>query len=207
MYCNEKNHCHVNHCQSSCLPEHVTYNINNLHCCCCGDKGDNGISSSCVPIGTIIAYPAATIPSDYLKCNGAEIERAAYAALFEIIGETYGKGDGETTFNLPDLRGEFIRGLDDGRNVDNARMLGSAQGDAIRNITGNIEVGANVVIPSSPNLPLGVFDLASDDNACQGTVVGTGSGDTIVFNASRVVPTANENRPRNVAMIYCIKAK
>lgn len=58
---------------------------------------------------------------------GASMRRAAYASLFAAIGTTYGAGDGATTFALPDLRGEFVRGFDDGRGVDVGRSFGSSQ--------------------------------------------------------------------------------
>ena len=56
-----------------------------------------------MPIGTIMAFPIDKIPSGWLICNGAEISRTTYKALFDIIGTTYGPGDGSTTFNLPDF--------------------------------------------------------------------------------------------------------
>lgn len=75
-----------------------------------------------------IFYTAADTPPKFsLKANGAAISRTAYAALFARIGTRYGVGDGFSTFNLPDLRGEFIRGWDDGRGVDGGRALGSQQ--------------------------------------------------------------------------------
>lgn len=68
-----------------------------------------------------------TAPTGWLKANGAAVSRTTYAALFAVIGTTFGAGDGFTTFNLPDLRGEFLRGWDDGRNQDPGRGLGSLQ--------------------------------------------------------------------------------
>ena len=59
-----------------------------------------------------MAYAGASAPSGWLLCNGAAINRTTYATLFGIIGETYGEGDSNTTFNLPDLRGRFPLGLD-----------------------------------------------------------------------------------------------
>ena len=82
-----------------------------------------------VPAGTIIWTSQSAAPSGYLKANGAAVSRSTYADLFTAISTTFGVGDGSTTFNLPDLRGEFIRGLDDGRGVDASRALGSAQAD------------------------------------------------------------------------------
>ncbi|MBV6750413.1 phage tail protein [Pseudomonas chlororaphis] len=73
--------------------------------------------------------PVATVqpPKGWLKCNGDPVSRAQYPALFSAIGIRFGGGDGVSTFNLPDLRGEFLRGWDDGRGVDSGRALGSFQ--------------------------------------------------------------------------------
>ena len=76
--------------------------------------------------------PVDKIPAGYLVEDGAAVGRVAYATLFAAIGTTYGAGDGATTFNLPDSRGEFWRGLDLGRGVDAGRVLGSFQGDEIK---------------------------------------------------------------------------
>lgn len=75
-----------------------------------------------------IKYTAAnSVPVGWLKADGSLVSRAEYAALFAAIGTTYGEGDGVTTFRLPDLRGEFIRGYDDGRGVDKGRGFGTWQ--------------------------------------------------------------------------------
>lgn len=82
--------------------------------------------------GDVFYTAASAAPAFSLKANGAAVSRTAYAALFAAIGTVYGAGDGFTTFNLPDLRGEFIRGFDDGRGVDGGRTMGSAQSGAIQ---------------------------------------------------------------------------
>ena len=71
-----------------------------------------------VPTGAVFCVAVATIPTGYLECNGAPVSRTTYAALFSFIGTQYGAGNGSSTFNLPDLRGEFVRGFDYGRGVD-----------------------------------------------------------------------------------------
>lgn len=73
---------------------------------------------SAVPAGTIIQSASSVVPTGYLKANGQAVSRSIFARLFRAIGTTYGAGNGSTTFNVPDLRGEFIRGWDDGRNID-----------------------------------------------------------------------------------------
>jgi len=80
-----------------------------------------------VPSGAVMYFARNTPPTGWLKANGALVSRVTYAALFTAIGTTFGVGDGSTTFGLPDMRGEFVRGWDDGRTVDNGRVFGSAQ--------------------------------------------------------------------------------
>lgn len=87
------------------------------------------------PPGTLAYWPGTTAPSGWLKRNGAAVSRVAYARLFAVLGTRFGAGDGFNTFNLPDDRGEFIRGLDDGRGVDTGRVLGSWQADEFKSHT------------------------------------------------------------------------
>lgn len=161
-----------------------------------------GELDAALPAGVITPFAGSAAPSGWLMCDGQVVSRTTYAALFNAIGTTYGAGDGTTTFKLPDLRGEFIRGLDAGRAVDAGRALGSAQGDAIRNIQGsltNVQADVQVYITAS-----GAF--AAVDNGNRGNAQGGGAiGYTVSFDASRVVPTAAETRPRNVALPYIIK--
>lgn len=84
------------------------------------------------PVGLVAHFARNSAPAGWLKANGAAISRSAYAELYAALGTTYGSGDGFTTFNLPDLRGEFVRGFDDGRGVDGGRALGSSQSGAIQ---------------------------------------------------------------------------
>lgn len=71
-----------------------------------------------VPSGAIFAFPTSTPPTGYLICDGSAVSRTTYAALFALIGVTYGNGNGTTTFNLPDYRGQFLRGNDSGAGID-----------------------------------------------------------------------------------------
>jgi len=87
------------------------------------------------PAGLVASFARSAAPTGWLKANGAAVSRTAYADLFAAIGTTYGAGDGFNTFNLPDLRGEFIRGWDDGRGVDGGRALGSSQAGAVQSHT------------------------------------------------------------------------
>ena len=81
-----------------------------------------------VPSGSVFCMAVVSIPTGYLECNGAAVSRSTYSTLFAIIGVNYGSGDGSSTFNVPDLRGEFVRGVDRGRGVDSGRNVATAQG-------------------------------------------------------------------------------
>jgi|TARA_A100001015_G_scaffold60144_1_gene66337 microcystin-dependent protein len=92
---------------------------------------------SIVPTGTILAFGSSTIPSGYLRCNDQAVSRTTYAALFAIIGTTYGTGDGSSTFNVPDLRDRapygratFTIGTTTSSEVDASGQLASASQSA-----------------------------------------------------------------------------
>lgn len=151
------------------------------------------------------AGPVANVPDGWLPCNGAAISRTTYARLFNVIGTTYGNGNGSTTFNLPDLRGEFVRGLDNGRGVDAGRVLGSGQLDALQNITGTFQVGFNYR-HAIQNTGGAFIETGYTHTNIPSVSSGAQSGHVIAtFDASRVARTADETRPRNVAMNYIIK--
>ena len=163
---------------------------------------------SSLPSGAVMYFAMQAAPLGWLKADGSAVSRTQYPALFAAIGTTFGAGNGKTTFNLPDLRGEFVRGWDGGRGIDPGRAFGSAQGDAIRNITGSIDTGIN----SGHQL----FDEATATGALaisrrqwkawtSDTQDGRNNPSAFDFDASRVVPTAAENRPRNIALLACIK--
>nr|DAJ80802.1 MAG TPA: tail fiber protein [Caudoviricetes sp.] len=163
------------------------------------------LSSTILPVGTIITSARATAPDGFLLCNGAAISRSAYTDLFSAIGTAYGAGDGSNTFNIPDLRGEFIRGADNGRGVDGGRALGSAQGDAIRNIVGGFAGYGDRFLINEFSGAFGHIGYASRRISVVGEEYNETSYNGANFDASRVVPTANENRPRNVAVNFYIK--
>ncbi|WP_319752024.1 tail fiber protein [Escherichia coli] len=163
---------------------------------------------SALPVGVPVPWPSATPPTGWLKCNGAAFSAEEYPKLAKAY----------PTNKLPDLRGEFIRGWDDGRGVDAGRAILSAQGDAIRNIYGEFKtvntenysiwesVGSfkGAVVPLAPSTNNSYFSFVRSmvtertDGAVYPKVIG--------LDASRIVPTANENRPRNIAFNYIVRA-
>lgn len=162
------------------------------------------VTSTAVPIspGTVAHFAASAAPAGWIKANGAAVSRTAYAALFQAIGTTYGAGDGSTTFNVPDLRGEFLRSLDDGRGVDSGRGIGTAQSFAQQNITGSFDGPYNTGAFSTN--ATGVF---SQTAVITGTVglSAAGTAPRVNLNASGQIQTAAEVRPRNVSLLACIK--
>ena len=140
-----------------------------------------------VPAGVVIYQAANTAPTGFIKANGASLSTTTYANLFAAIGYTFG-GSG-SSFNVPDLRGEFIRGWDDGRGVDSGRSFGSFQSDAFKSHTHRIYGGkANNwfnVYSRSGNWGNERYFTSNQTNS-----LSTGGADT---------------RPRNRALLACIK--
>ncbi|ENO5344496.1 tail fiber protein, partial [Salmonella enterica subsp. enterica serovar 1,4,[5],12:i:-] len=151
---------------------------------------------SALPVGVPVPWPSATPPTGWLKCNGAPFSAEEYPKLAKVY----------PTNELPDLRGEFIRGWDDGRGIDAGREILSAQGDAIRNITGTVGWYGDGLLSNVS----GVF--SGRDRVNQRTVATDSTVDTNLkyasayFDASTKVPTATENRPRNIAFNFIVRA-
>jgi microcystin-dependent protein len=95
------------------------------------------------PIGAVLAFAGTSSPTGYLLCDGSAISRTTYGALFAVIGTAHGTGDGSTTFNLPDYRGRFIRGVAGGSTLDQDRAsrtamaTGGNTGDNVGSIQGH----------------------------------------------------------------------
>ena len=142
-------------------------------------------STAFVPSGAVFWFAANAAPTGYLECDGAAVSRSTYAALFGVVGETFGSGDGSTTFNLPDLRGEFIRGWDDGRGVDSGRSFGSAQADAFEAHTHSVSI-------------------YKDGSPAIENIIARATGEPAIGVATTSAGGA-ETRPRNIALLACIK--
>lgn len=183
-----------------------------------------------VPTGSVHMMASTVAPSGYLKCNGAAISRTTYAALFAIVGTAHGNGDGSSTFNVPDLRGEFVRGWDDGRGIDSGRNFGTAQSDQNEqhNHSASTTVGSHThsyafaqgsgggvgnnfggsgitsVTQSGGRLAELEQSGGNDGQDLRGYTAETDgtqpSGSTTIANQG-----GNEARPRNIAMMYVIK--
>lgn len=161
-----------------------------------------------VPIGAVFHFAASTAPTGFLKANGAAVSRTTFAALFAVTGTTYGAGDGTgTTFNLPDLRGEFIRGWDDARGVDASRAFGSAQG-AETNLFSHTHSSTVTGFAKSPNSDTGniTFGAGFTENNDDGNVTANPNTASLTYTTGGPSPAGGaETRPRNVALLACIK--
>lgn len=146
----------------------------------------------CQP-GSIRHYAGAGLPAGFLDCNGAAINRTTYSALFAAIGTVYGAGNGSTTFNLPDFRGEFLRGYDNGRGVDTGRGIGTYQ-------EGTHITGDNGAVPAVHGI--GILSECNTDvpDGSNRTIYYTSAGSTLVTATSW-----GRTRPRNVAVRILIK--
>jgi microcystin-dependent protein len=155
------------------------------------------------PPGTIVAFAGATIPAGWKLCDGSTVNRADNAALFGAIGTAWGNGDGTTTFNLPDLRGRFLRGVDRNANRDPDRgtrtgempgqntgdNVGSLQGEGVRNHTHSyVQITAAQVQVQGASSPIAVISAVTAGQT--GGVVG---------------PDNSETRPKNANVNYIIK--
>ena len=176
-----------------------------------------------VPSGTVLYFAGSAAPAGWLKANGAAVSRTAYAALFAAIGTTYGAGDFRNTFNLPDLRGEFIRGWDNGRGVDTPRSIGSAQAHALQSHQHGLAMAADGAgddlwfeqVPKSAfEIPRGKTAVAIRDTRNLIDTTTDVPGRSAAFNVPNMATQPNltqpeyvsgETRPRNVALLAIIK--
>jgi len=158
------------------------------------DGDGSGLSGIVTTLsGAISAFAFTSVPTGWLECDGSTVSRTTYSDLFTAIGDTFGAGDGSTTFAIPDLRGEFLRGWDNGRGIDASRALGSFQDQETRfyRATSTNTEALNIYSGGPYN-----GDFAGKD------------ADSSRYYMDRTIyvwDTAQDTRPRNIAMMYCIK--
>lgn len=141
--------------------------------------------------GSVAAFAGAAVPDGWLLCDGREISRSTYAQLFAVIGTLYGAGNGSTTFNVPDLRGEFIRGADPGAGLP----VGTAQPHQVEDHQHTAGSYCDACIGSA--YPSGLWMSQAYVPGYHPGIIETGVPDTGAHGA--------ETRPRNVALNYMIK--
>jgi microcystin-dependent protein len=151
--------------------------------------------------GSIVPFAMDTQPNGWLKCDGSLINRVTYANLFNAIGITYGAGDGSTTFALPDLRGYFVRGFGTNSDTTTSGAFAVKQSDDIESHT-HAAFG-NTVTPAAVSISE-TFNTVSSGGMSNLSNIST-SFSTSSLNLT-VLPTGGtETRPKNIAMLYCIK--
>ena len=181
-----------------------------------------------IPTGVVLPFAGDSLPEGYLYCNGAAVSRATYPALFSAIGVSHGYGDNSTTFNLPDYRGRFLRGVDGGAENDpdrasrTAMNTGGATGDAVGSVQGHAfqthnhtqESHTHTIssITKYGNGLAGQIGWSKDDGIADGGAwhTKTSSSQTPTINTSaasgtKAQATANETRPVNANVKYIIK--
>lgn len=162
---------------------------------------------SVVPVGAVFHFAASSAPAGYLKCNGDVVPNgtgtvqgitANFSALYNILGTTYG-----SLGKLPDLRGEFVRGWDDLRGIDSGRSFGSAQSGSRVYVPKN-SGQATTVNGAQPNEP-SPYSSFYDETFTGGYLVDTAFGITKTYGSTSTADTLGTIRPRNVALLACIK--
>jgi phage-related tail fiber protein len=153
------------------------------------------------PAGIISAYGGGVAPAGWLLCDGSAVSCMTYAALFAAIGTSYGAGDGAMTFNVPDLRGRFVRGVDGdaGRDPDRNARAASSPGGATGNFVGSVQDDAfESHTHTVTQAPVGLLSPGG---------LGTGATYNLKYTPFETgdAGTSTETRPTNVYVNYIIK--
>ena len=172
--------------------------VNNLHAAT--KQYVDGVTGD-LPIGTVMYFAASAAPVGWFECDGRNLSTQSFPDLFAAIRYTYGGGG--LNFNLPNLRGEFLRGWDNGRGVDSGRAFGTIQTDAMRRLSGE----APMYAINGFGTGSGVFSQPPQNALGNGTAPGGLANYGVRFDSQAALPsnTASEFRPRNVALLPCIK--
>lgn len=151
--------------------------------------------SAAIPPGTIIHYAGRTVPSGWLICNGANVSRTDYAALFAAIGTIYGVGNGSTTFGLPNLNGRFFEG------TTYTGSVGTYHSAGLPNISGEYQGGDGLNLYSS-----GAFGFVKvSSSGLAGSSYKLDIGDFKASRSSSVFGSSSGVQPPSMAFLPCIK--
>ena len=180
-----------------------------------------------VPSGSVFCMAVATVPSGYLECNGAAVSRTTYSVLFAVIGTAYGSGNGSSTFNLPDLRGEFVRGFDNGKGTDSGRSIASSQSSQFGQHNHSVSASSSTSVTDPGhfhNLLYGEGSFGGSSGAVtprgsstpttpginnristKTTGISVSTSTSISQSNQGGTSNSSETRPRSIAMMYVIK--
>ena len=191
----------------------VTVKASDINAVCAG-----GIESA-MPPGMVVPFACTTVPDGWLICIGQAESRTTYAALYACIGDIYGAGDGSTTFNLPDMRGQFLRGWSFGGQPDPGRTYGSNQGDDNKEHSHATVVqphGHTATSAGAHTHAIGATAQGGTGGVVTSAITGTSGQMATAGDHTHPISTADvdvqlntsggtESRPLNVAMNYCVK--
>lgn len=167
-------------------------------------SAQNAAVALAAPPSAVMAFARQTAPSGWLPCDGAAVSRTTYAALFAAIGTTFGSGDGSSTFNVPDMRGYFARGSGTNSDGTASGTFGAKQTDDIKPHTHNINdpshqhVSFGDVGGGGSTLAAGAGYNVTSTNVTSAS----GTGITVLNTGTNI---GTEVRPKNIALLYCIK--
>lgn len=157
-----------------------------------------------LPSGVVFPFAGTAAPYGYVICDGSAVSRTEYASLFAAIGTSHGSGNGSTTFNLPDYRGRFLRGVDGlaGLDPDKASRTAMNAGGATGNAVGTVQGGAVGQMTGAYENYVGPRDanLLRDTTKVSGGSVGT-----INYTTNTITIGSTETRPKNANVNYIIK--
>ena len=184
------------------------------------------VDTYAIPVGSIVSVAMETPPTNFLECDGSTISRTTYADLFSAIGDVFGVGDGSTTFEIPDLRGYFLRGWDHGAAVDPDAATRTDSGDGTTGDhvgtkqTGVVEshlhssgtlatssdgAHTHTIIPGTPN-EYSPTRIIVESALSLGTLATSSDGaHTHTISGNTGSTGDNETRPKNINVMYCIK--
>lgn len=180
---------------------------------------DSGVAVA-APTGTVVAFAGTSAPSGWLLCNGSAVSRTTYSALFSAIGVAHGYGDNSTTFNIPDYRGRFLRGVDGSGGNDpdvssrtalstggnTGNTVGSLQGHSFQTHTHIQDSHNHLYIASTVGGGFGAAGLAGTSPYNANTTQSVAAtNQNAQATGSKSQATVNETRPVNVAVNYIIK--
>jgi len=162
--------------------------------------------------GAIYAMGAAAVPTGFLYCDGSAISRTTYSKLFAIISTTWGVGDGATTFNVPDLRGVFLRGTGSHGTLTKAGggafagpAIAASSNDMLQNITGSLTPQSNTGLLYANGSASGAFTGGTNRANTLGGIVAASKDLNFDASLSTNARTGDQTQPVNIGIKYLIK--
>jgi microcystin-dependent protein len=175
----------------------------------------NDSAASILPIGSMLLWSASTAPSGFLLCDGSAVNRLSFAALFAVIGTTWGVGDGSTTFNVPNTAGRVVRGVGSGyaqatsggldtQTATGSQVISSANLPPHRHQQAR-GGGINIISSGSTQVQ-GISDNTGSDGQTQPNATYQENGTTLVANTALPLSVSGSVVNPYVAINYIIKS-